>query len=98
MRRLIFTTGVTLALLTLVSLALAQSGQLEIPWFTVDGGGAVVSTGANFALSGTVGQPDASTSSGEVFGLRGGFWEALTVSGPAPPAVYLPLVLKSYGP
>ena len=98
MRSLTFTTAVTVALLGLVSLALAQSGQLEIPWFTVDGGGAVVSRGENFALSGTVGQPDANASSGLVFGLRGGFWEALTVSGPPAPAVYLPLVLKSYSP
>lgn len=98
MRRLIFTAVFTLALLALVSLALAQSGQLEIPWFTVDGGGAAVSTGEDFALSGTLGQPDASASSGEVFGLRGGFWGAVTVSGAPARAVYLPLVLKSYSP
>lgn len=98
MRRLIFAAVVTVALLALVSLALAQSGQLEILWSTVDGGGATVSRGENFALSGTVGQPDASASSGLVFGLRGGFWGIATVRGAPARAVYLPLVLKSYSP
>jgi hypothetical protein len=48
----------------------------SIDWHTIDGGGAMVSTGGDFELSGTVGQPDASTVilTGDTFELTGGFW------------------------
>ncbi len=60
----------------------AAYGQFEIPWFTVDGGGAVATAGGGYELSGTIGQPDAGVMSGGSYTLRGGFW----VGGGAPPA------------
>ena len=51
--------------------ALAQP--LSIAWSTIDGGGGT-STGGAYAVSGTIGQPDAGTMSGGNFTLVGGFW------------------------
>ncbi len=65
--------------------ALADEGQryvagaeddFDVSWHTVDGGGGM-STGADFVLRGTIGQPDAGTLSGGGFELRGGFRQAL---------------------
>src|SRR5689334_9102237 len=50
----------------------------SIEWFTVDGGGGT-STGDNYTLSGTMGQPDAGTLSGGSYTLEGGFWPGLVV-------------------
>jgi len=51
-----------------------RANQFEIPWRTIDGGGAT-SAGGAFVLSGTVGQPDAGAAmSGGSFALTGGFW------------------------
>ena len=56
----------------------------DLFWHTFDGGGAMFSTGGNFSLGGTIGQPDASnTLSGGNFGLVGGFW-AVGAAGEAP--------------
>lgn len=46
----------------------------DLSWFTIDGGGAMRSTGGNFELSGTIGQPDAGMRTGGDFQLFGGFW------------------------
>jgi hypothetical protein len=58
-------------------LALAASvtwGQnYAISWFTVDGGGGT-STGGVYAVTGTIGQPDAGRMAGGSFALEGGFW------------------------
>ena len=54
--------------------ALCCSGQsFAINWWTVDGGGGS-STGGVYAVSGTIGQPDAGTMSGGNYTLQGGFW------------------------
>jgi len=45
----------------------------SIDWFTIDGGGGT-STGGVYAVSGTIGQPDAGTMSGGNYTLDGGFW------------------------
>lgn len=50
------------------------SAQFAITRFTIDGGGATLSSGGSFGLGGTVGQPDAGLLSGAGFVLRGGFW------------------------
>lgn len=56
------------------SFCLRASGQsYSIDWWTVDGGGGT-STGGVFAVSGTIGQPDAGTMTGGGFVLQGGFW------------------------
>ena len=51
----------------------AQAQNYGIDWFTIDGGGGT-STGGVFAISGTIGQPDAGVMSGGQYSLNGGFW------------------------
>jgi hypothetical protein len=64
----------------LVLLVFASTGttfaDFSIDWWTIDGGGDMWITGGNFELSGTIGQPDASTvvMTGGDFELTGGFW------------------------
>lgn len=54
--------------------------QLAISSYTIDGGGGTLS-GGSFALTGTVGQPDANDPlSAGAFVLDGGYWAALTVT------------------
>lgn len=52
----------------------AFSGQFEISRYSIDSGGDMRSTGGEFELSGTIGQPDAGFSAGSDFSLTGGFW------------------------
>ena len=49
-------------------------GSYSIDWWTIDGGGAISSTGGDFSLAGTIGQPEYGTSSAESYSLSGGFW------------------------
>jgi len=52
---------------------------LSIDWYKVAGGGGT-STGGVYAVSGTIGQPDAGpTMSGGNFSLTGGFWSLISV-------------------
>ena len=52
----------------------ADSGY-EINWWTVDGGGGrSESAGGEYALQGTIGQPDAGNAGGDGYSLQGGFW------------------------
>ena len=51
----------------------AASGQYDLSWYTIDGGGGR-STGGDFALTGTIGQPDAAYSAAGNYELLGGFW------------------------
>ena len=50
----------------------------DLSWNTIDGGGAMLTTGGAFQLSGTIGQPDAGSAAapltGGAFQLVGGFW------------------------
>ncbi len=65
-----------LAISTMLLLVLAESntnGQYEISWYTIDGGGGR-SSGGDFTLTGTIGQPDAAYSRGGNYELLGGFW------------------------
>jgi hypothetical protein len=96
MRRLLLATVVILATVITVSVVLAQSGPWEILWHTIDGGGTRASSGGEFALSSTLGQPDAGTSSGGIYAVRGGFWEVRSAL-PLPSSdneVYLPLIRR----
>ena len=71
---------------------LAQSGGgYDLTWSTIDGGGAMESTGGGYALGGTVGQPDAGVLSGGGYTLVGGFWSGAA----AGTLIFLPLVLRS---
>lgn len=69
--------GCGLLVAVAASTAAAGGVGLEIPWYTIDGGGGT-SSGGGFALSGTVGQADAGTvMTGGAFRLSGGFWFAV---------------------
>jgi len=58
-------------------------GQVDLPWHSIDGGGAVNSAGGGFELSGAIGQPDAGAPSAPLAGggyeLVGGFWPVAQV-------------------
>lgn len=74
------------------SLAPADT-QYDLSWRTVDGGGEAASdNGAQYALTGTIGQADAGASSDSQYGLVGGFWGT---GSPIEHSVYLPLVLRN---
>jgi hypothetical protein len=62
------------ALLMVLGLVPTLADDFEMARSTIDGGGVVRSTGGDFELSGTIGQPDAGTLTGEGFELNGGFW------------------------
>jgi len=52
----------------------AGAPEFDLSWNTIDGGGVMRSTGGDFELSGTIGQPDAGRMAGGNFELTGGFW------------------------
>jgi hypothetical protein len=84
----------TLVVASLVAfLALAASNVFSIPWWTVDSGGGT-SLGGNYAVSGTIGQPDTSPlMSGGEYTVVGGFWGG-AITPPSPNLVYLPIVMR----
>jgi len=86
------TVLVTIALLLIVSTALARSGY-DLSWWTVDGGGGTAS-GGSYTLVGTIGQPDAGILTGGDYTLGGGFWGGGVAA--AGYKVYLPLILRQY--
>lgn len=72
-------TGATcgvLAALAGLSVGAGIAEDFEISRWTIDGGGVMFSSGGEFELSGTIGQPDAGTMTGGdgEFELTGGFW------------------------
>jgi hypothetical protein len=69
----------TLTILSAIAPLLAVSGvrgdDFDLDWWTIDGGGEMWTTGGDFELSGTAGQPDAGVlMTGGDFELVGGFW------------------------
>lgn len=68
-------TKFSLSCLLTSAFCLCVSAQTNytVDWYSVDGGGGT-STGGVYAVSGTVGQPDAGTMSGGTYTLNGGFW------------------------
>ena len=85
------TVLVTIALLLIVSTALARSGY-DLSWWTADGGGGTAS-GGSYTLGGTIGQPDAGILTGGNYTLGGGFWGGGVAAGYK---VYLPMILRQY--
>jgi hypothetical protein len=72
-------TGLKIVLMTLALTALVARAQTNytIDWYTIDGGGGT-STGGVYAVSGTIGQPDASGAmTGGNYSLTGGFWSLI---------------------
>lgn len=69
-----------------LSAAAGHAQSFSIDWFTIDGGGGT-STGGVFAVSGTLGQPDANPQpmTGGNFSLVGGFWSLFAVQTPGAP-------------
>lgn len=64
---------------------ITSRAQFAIDWYTIDGGGGT-STGGVYAVSGTIGQPDAGpTMTGGNYSLTGGFWSAVAVQTPGAP-------------
>ncbi|MCP4548038.1 MAG: hypothetical protein GY835_16355 [bacterium] len=81
-----------LALLPTAPTALAQAGagdEYGLTWFTIDGGGGV-SSGGEYTLHGTIGQPDAGALFAGEYTLGGGFW----FDGGVSYGIYLPIVLR----
>jgi hypothetical protein len=80
MNRLPQTTTRTLLALCIICTAAALAQDLVIDWHTIDGGGAMASSGGGFEVSGTIGQGDAGPAAGPLTGggfeLIGGFWPA----------------------
>ena len=72
-------TGLLALTLLLVTLSVfgpeaRDSDEYDLSWYTIDGGGGE-STGGDYILTGTVGQPDSAASSGSgPYWLHGGFW------------------------
>ena len=73
-------------LLSLLWLALgARAQSYSIDWYKIAGGGGS-SSNAQYQLSGTIGQPDASGAmTGGNFSLTGGYWSLVAVQTPGAP-------------
>ena len=68
--------GVAIGLGTTTTSFAQSGGGFDLSWNSIDGGGAMFSTGGGFELGGTIGQPDATDTvmTGGGFELTGGFW------------------------
>lgn len=64
---------IVLLLLLFVFRATLHAQSYSIDWSTIDGGGGT-STGGVYAVTGTIGQPDAGRMSGGNYSIDGGFW------------------------
>jgi hypothetical protein len=62
-----------LVLLSIPAVAYADDGGYQVNWWTIDGGSATSSSG-DYALSGSLGQPDTALLTGGGFTLQGGYW------------------------
>jgi hypothetical protein len=76
-----FAAALTLAVGTIATHG-QSSGSYDLKWNTIAGGGGACAGGA-FALSGTVGQPDAGVVNGTSFSLAGGFWPGMQDTQPS---------------
>ncbi len=57
----------------------ARAQSYSIDWYKISGGGGT-STGATYQVTGTIGQPDASSAmSGGPYSVTGGFWSLIAV-------------------
>src|SRR5262245_31978122 len=76
---------------TLLVATTASAQSFAIDWHTVGGGG--TSTGATFAVTGTIGQSDAGSQpmTGGNFSLTGGFWSLFAVQTPGAPVLKIML-------
>jgi hypothetical protein len=69
----------------LLAAAAVHAQQYSVDWYKISGGGGT-STGSVYAVSGTIGQPDASSAmSGGQYSVTGGFWSLYAVQTPGAP-------------
>ena len=79
------------ALLLALGASVAQGQTFTIDWLTFDGGGGSSSAGI-YAVSGTIGQPDAGPCmNGGNYSLAGGFWALSAVQPPPAPMLSVKL-------
>ncbi|HEV2328699.1 MAG TPA: hypothetical protein VGY56_07930 [Verrucomicrobiae bacterium] len=82
---------ITISVFAVLLLAVtARAQNYSINWYKVAGGGGT-STGGAYSLSGTIGQPDASTPmTGGNYSLTGGYWAFISVlQNPGAPTLYI---------
>ena len=91
MRRWIGAAAVVILILVVFTVVLAQSGQFDLPWHSVDSGGGV-SRGGDFALRASIGQSDSGSMSGGAFSLDGGFLVPPVAPGAEEVNVFIPLL------
>lgn len=93
MKRIVSWLLIAFVLLIVASLVLAQPGGLTLPWHRIAGGGGSSSDGGRYALSGTIGQPEAGVlMEGSSFQLSGGYWGG-AAPGKASNELYLPVII-----
>ncbi len=63
---------ICISVLTMLTASNAGA-EYDLSWYTIDGGGGR-SSGGQYTLTGTIGQPDAAYSRGGNYELLGGFW------------------------
>ena len=79
-RKLMMRSVAAVLILAGAGFATYFGGDFDLSWYTIDGGGGE-SSGARFAVAGTIGQPDAGVMAGGDFSLSGGFRAAPAGSG-----------------
>ena len=90
MKTLPWQIGCALIMLLGLLLPSATAQSYSVDWYKVAGGGGT-STGGVYAVSGTIGQPDASGAmSGGNFSVTGGYWALINVvQTPGAPTLYI---------
>jgi hypothetical protein len=80
----------TILVLTVWATLSVSAQSYSISWYKVAGGGGT-SAGGNYSVSGTIGQPDASSAmTGGNYSLTGGFWALISaVQTPGAPVLYM---------
>ncbi len=79
MKKLVLPSFVFLLIMATAVVLGQGGGGFDLSWSTIDGGGGS-SSGGDFSLNGTIGQPDAAALSGGDFVLDGGFWQCVTTA------------------
>ena len=74
MKQQMYRIAICVGILGFVARVTSALPDYEITRSTIDGGGVMQSTGGDFELSGSIGQPDAGVIIGGDFELTGGFW------------------------
>ncbi|MCP5097403.1 MAG: amidohydrolase family protein [Chloroflexi bacterium] len=93
MKRSLLFTALILAFIG-GTIALAQSGDLALTWWTIGGGGGT-SNGNEYTLSSTIGQAGAGRLIKGVYDLSGGYWTEANTTSDSTATIYLPLITNS---